>query len=128
MPRPTMRDGLRRPIFTPSNSIASAPIGARRLRQLKSVVFPAPFGPMIPKISPLPTSKLTSFSATIPPKRTVRPLTRRITERETSSPAALAGSRSADIELAISLAITAERDQVRPGTVRGVANALKALG
>ena len=36
-----------------------------------SVDFPAPFGPIKPTISPLPTSKVTSFRATMPPKRLV---------------------------------------------------------
>src|SRR5690606_25572346 len=37
----------------------------------KSVVFPAPFGPMIPTISPLSTEKDTSFTATKPANRFV---------------------------------------------------------
>jgi hypothetical protein len=35
---------------------------------LKRVVFPAPFGPAIPKISPVSTSKLTSTTAARLPK------------------------------------------------------------
>ena len=38
---------------------------------LKSVVFPAPFGPMRAKISPFLTSNVTSSTATSPPKRFV---------------------------------------------------------
>src|SRR3954467_10243926 len=38
---------------------------------LKQVVLPAPFGPIRPKISPLRRLKLTSLSATTPPKRSV---------------------------------------------------------
>src|ERR1041385_1194367 len=38
-------------------------------RQEKSVVFPAPFGPMMPKTSPSLTSKSTAESASRPPKR-----------------------------------------------------------
>src|ERR1051326_9126938 len=38
-------------------------------RQEKSVVLPAPFGPMMPKTSPSATSKLTSASASRTPKR-----------------------------------------------------------
>src|SRR5207248_5924572 len=41
------------------------------LRQLNSVVLPAPFGPIKPAIRPLLTVKLTFSSATIPPKRIV---------------------------------------------------------
>src|SRR5829696_498747 len=38
---------------------------------LKHVVLPAPFGPMRPRISPLLMWKVTSLSATTPPKRRV---------------------------------------------------------
>src|SRR6266550_3890778 len=37
--------------------------------QLSKVVFPAPFGPMIPRTSPCSTSKLTPARALTPPKR-----------------------------------------------------------
>src|SRR5215475_11796595 len=37
--------------------------------RLKSVVFPAPFGPMMPTISPAPTTNETSVSALRPPNR-----------------------------------------------------------
>jgi len=40
--------------------------------QLKRVVFPAPLGPMIEKISPLWTSKLISLRASSPPKEIER--------------------------------------------------------
>ena len=39
----------------------------------KSVVLPAPFGPMIPRTSPLLASMLTALSTVMPPKRTVMP-------------------------------------------------------
>ena len=42
------------------------------VRQLKNVLLPAPFGPMMARISPGITSKLTPLSAVRPPKRTVR--------------------------------------------------------
>src|SRR2546425_2607955 len=38
---------------------------------LKSVVLPAPFGPMMPRRSPRRTSRLTSRTAVRPPKRFV---------------------------------------------------------
>src|SRR5438552_10244409 len=38
--------------------------------QLKSVVLPAPFGPISPAMRPGATSKDTPSSATMPPKRT----------------------------------------------------------
>src|ERR1051325_3154885 len=42
---------------------------------LKSVVLPAPFGPMRPVIVPGCTEKRASFTAVMPPKRTVMPST-----------------------------------------------------
>ena len=42
------------------------------VRQLKKVLLPAPFGPMIARISPRATAKLTLLSAVSPPKRIVR--------------------------------------------------------
>src|SRR5215218_6206645 len=42
-----------------------------RVMTLKAVVFPAPFGPISPAISPCSTSSETSSSATTPPKRRV---------------------------------------------------------
>src|SRR5919204_1331552 len=41
--------------------------------RLKTVVLPAPFGPIRPTISPSPTSSETSSTATIPPNRRVTP-------------------------------------------------------
>src|ERR1700730_7584060 len=46
--------------------------------QLNSVVLPAPFGPMSANTWPVGTSKLTLSTATRPPKRLVRPWTRRM--------------------------------------------------
>ena len=43
--------------------------------QLKSVVLPAPFGPIKPQIAPWATSKDTSWSAVTPPNRIVTPST-----------------------------------------------------
>src|SRR5437773_8533885 len=40
---------------------------------LNSVVLPEPFGPMRPRMAPLPTSRSSASSATRPPKRTLRP-------------------------------------------------------
>ena len=44
--------------------------------QLKSVVLPAPFGPIRPQIAPRATSKDTSSSAVTPPNRIVSPVDR----------------------------------------------------
>src|SRR5439155_22282737 len=41
----------------------------RRVMTLNAVVFPAPFGPIRPTISPTATSSDTPSSATMPPKR-----------------------------------------------------------
>ena len=43
--------------------------------QLKSVVLPAPFGPIRPQIAPWATSKDTSWRAVTPPNRIVTPST-----------------------------------------------------
>ena len=40
--------------------------------RLKTVVLPAPFGPMSPTMAPWPTSKEISFTAISPPKDLVR--------------------------------------------------------
>src|SRR6185295_6196737 len=50
----------------------------RPVRTLKTVVFPAPLGPIRPKISPSPTSKPTPLSAARPPKAMARSSTARI--------------------------------------------------
>src|SRR6266568_2051328 len=42
--------------------------------RLSSVVLPAPFGPMMPRISPGATAKLTPSTAASPPKRFARSL------------------------------------------------------
>ena len=46
--------------------------------QLKVVLFPEPFGPMRPRISPSSTAKDTSLTAKKPPNFFVRPETRSI--------------------------------------------------
>src|ERR1700736_1713741 len=46
------------------------------VRQLKNVLLPAPFGPMMARISPRRISKSTLLSAVNPPKRIVRPSVR----------------------------------------------------
>ncbi|MNS84607.1 hypothetical protein D3C72_1184400 [compost metagenome] len=50
-------------------------IGSVQVSRLNMVDLPAPLGPMRPMISPALTSKLTSFTATSPPKRFTAPLT-----------------------------------------------------
>ena len=57
-------------IERPSNRMSPLLGWYNRLRQLNSVVLPAPLGPIRPAIWPGKTSKLTPSSATMPPKRT----------------------------------------------------------
>src|SRR5438128_3490029 len=55
--------------------------------QLRSVVLPAPFGPMMPRMSPSSTPKLTPASALTPPKRLLTSLTAsKVTPAPTLSP------------------------------------------
>ena len=66
-------------IERPSNSTVPVSGSTRPTRQFSSVDLPAPFGPMMARISPSATSRLTSSSAFSPPKclftlRTVRML------------------------------------------------------
>ncbi len=55
------------------------PLSGRSTRVIRrsSVVLPAPFGPMRPTIWSRRSSKLTSLTASRPPKRRVRPSTRK---------------------------------------------------
>jgi hypothetical protein len=50
-------------------------IGSVQVSRLNMVDLPAPLGPISPTISPAFTSKLTSFTATRPPKRLTAPFT-----------------------------------------------------
>jgi hypothetical protein len=70
--------------------------------QLKSVVLPAPFGPIRPQIAPRATSKETSRSAVTPPNRIVTPSTTNRAEVCESAPSArlaFASARSMDLPL-----------------------------
>ena len=71
--------------------------------QLKSVVLPAPFGPIRPQMAPAATSKETSCSAVTPPNRIVNPLTASKGQERRSAlsltPAALASASSIDVSL-----------------------------
>ena len=55
-------------MLLPLKTMSPEVIGKNWLMQLKMVVFPEPFGPMSPKISPFSTLKLTSLTAIRPPK------------------------------------------------------------
>ena len=54
-------------ISRPSKTMLPAAGRRKPLSALKSVVLPAPFGPMIPRISPVATRRLTPSSAFRPP-------------------------------------------------------------
>src|SRR5271169_2776933 len=77
MPLCEIRSGGSPVISPPLNRIC--PDDGRRtpVRQLKNVLLPAPFGPMIARISSRRTAKLTWLRAVNPPKQTVRSSVRR---------------------------------------------------
>ena len=73
-----MRFGLR-PFSSCAAKVTVPSSGGRKpLSKLNSVVLPAPFGPMMPRISPSPTVKLAWATARKPPKDFERLLTVRI--------------------------------------------------
>src|SRR5262252_847843 len=82
MPRREMRSDGKPAMSAPPKTIR--PLVGRRtpVRQLKKVLLPAPLGPMIARISPRGTAKLTLLSAVSPPKRTVSPSVRSIASED----------------------------------------------
>ena len=58
---------LRPSIDWPSSVALPSSAASTPFSTLNSVVLPAPFGPMMPRISPLPTEKLTWLTARNPP-------------------------------------------------------------
>ncbi len=82
----------------------------------KVVVFPAPFGPRRPKISPRRTSKLTRSTAVNAPKR--RTSSRTVT---TGSASDRAGGRSASAIRPGSLETDRARTTMKPSSKRGAA-------
>src|SRR6266550_4359018 len=72
-----MRSG-RRPVMAAPSKVMRPPVGRRNpVMQLNTVVFPAPLGPMMLRISRGRTVNDTSATATSPPKRMVRAWTPR---------------------------------------------------
>src|SRR5262249_49982461 len=69
MPRPTIRYAGTFSRSWPSKTTEPPSGRYRRVMTLKSVVFPAPFGPMRPEIAPSSRSSETSSSARMPPNR-----------------------------------------------------------
>ena len=69
------------------------------VRQLKKVLLPAPFGPMMARILPGKTSKLTCDSAASPPKRTDSSSVLRI--GADAAPRSVAGERTSIVVAAL---------------------------
>src|SRR5919197_336483 len=72
-----MRSGGSPVTSSPSRTIVPEVGRKKPANALNSVVFPAPFGPINPRISSAASVKLTSSFATSPPKRLVSPRTSR---------------------------------------------------
>src|SRR5437016_5274387 len=72
MPLREMRSGDAPVMYSPPNRICPEEGRNTPVRQLKNVLLPAPFGPIIARTSPRSTAKLTRLSAVRPPKRTAR--------------------------------------------------------
>ena len=68
MPSAAMSDGAQRRSECPFNRMSPRTGRYSLLRQLNSVVLPAPLGPIKPTILPRATAKVTSWRATMPPK------------------------------------------------------------
>src|SRR5947209_17021552 len=77
-PRAATSSGRRPPMFSPFHNTAPELAGASRAITLRSVVFPEPFGPMMPRTSPGATTNDTFETA-------MRPLKRLVTARTSSS-------------------------------------------
>src|SRR5574341_1357956 len=71
MPRWVIWSGRRRWIGVPLNEISPSSILPKPVMQLKKVVFPAPFGPMMLTMVCSGISKSNELTATRPPKRLV---------------------------------------------------------
>src|SRR5579885_1363105 len=71
MPRAAISCGARFWISSPRKRMRPAAIAALPVTALKSVVLPAPLGPMRAQTSPAATAKETASTALRPPKRTV---------------------------------------------------------
>src|SRR5215467_10760440 len=67
-----MACGGRPAMSSPLNTIRPLVGRITPVKELKNVDLPAPFGPMIPRISPRATEMLTLLTAARPPNRTVR--------------------------------------------------------
>src|SRR5262249_4943921 len=75
MPRETIACGRRPTRLPPSRRMSPSSGRSSPVIRLKTVVFPAPFGPMSPTIPPAGITRSTSLTATRPPNRRVSPRT-----------------------------------------------------
>src|SRR6266550_1633944 len=73
-------------IRSPRNRISPEVGSSAPTRHEKSVVFPAPLGPMIPKMSPRTTSKSMDARARRPPKRFEMPRTESTASADIGNP------------------------------------------
>ena len=95
IPLREIRSGESPAMSSPLNTIRPEDGRNTPVRQLKKLLFPAPFGPMIARISPRPTSKLTRLRAVRPPKRRIRSSVRR-SVAGALSPATSAGTATSN--------------------------------
>ena len=105
--------GLRPTMSRPSSRIS--PVSGRRkpLSRLNSVVLPAPFGPMMPRISFRRSSKLTSWTAFRPPKERDRLRTSRMTSPLADRFCGVDGADSVGIAAQARRARSADGDRAR---------------
>src|SRR6266852_3184775 len=75
MPRRQIAHGLSPSMGRPRKRTLPASAGSWPVRMLKSVVFPAPFGPISARISPAGSTKRTSSTACTPPNDFRTPVT-----------------------------------------------------
>ena len=92
MPFCEMRLGGSPVMSSPLNRMRPEVGRSTPVRQLKNVLLPAPFGPMMARISPRWTSKLTLLSAVSPPKRMVSPSVRSTAGRAPPRPVGRGGA------------------------------------
>src|SRR5207237_500079 len=96
MPRATIALGRSPTRLAPSNVRRPLSGRTRPVTTLKNVVLPAPLGPISPMMPPRGTTRSTSWRATTPPKRLVRPCTWRIAASRPAGAAEAAGAAEHD--------------------------------
>src|SRR5439155_2939084 len=111
--------------FRPKSSTVPDVAGKSPQMTLKSVVFPAPFGPRIARRSPGAISRSTSRTACRPPNR--RPTPRKRRAGSACSAAGASVKRLLD-DLVRDLAVRDDLDLALPGCLRLDARRLRAAG